>query len=130
MPPPPRRPTNRKLKAPTVASAEQIRARQKGALLGLAVGEAMGIRNEKKNLSAAQFPELNEGPLQEPRGGGRFELLPGQVSWGSEMAQVLSGTLRNLRHYDVVETGKAYARWFPTAFDVDRKSTRLNSSHG
>lgn len=118
MPPPPRRPTNKKVKAPTVASAEQIRARQKGALLGLAVGEAMGIRSEKKNLSAAQFPQLNEGPLQEPRGGGRFELLPGQVTWGSEMAQVLSGTLRNLRHYDVVETGKAYARWFPTAFDV------------
>ncbi len=117
-PPPPRRPTNKKVKAPTVASAEQIRGRQKGALLGLAVGEALGIRNEMKNVMAAMFPELNEGPLTEPRGGGRFELAPGQVTWGCEMAQVLSSTLRNLRRYDVFETGKAYARWLPTAFDA------------
>lgn len=116
MPPPPR--PNRKVKAPTVASVEQIRARQKGALLGLAVGEAMGIRNEQRNLPAAQFPELNDGPLQEPRGGGRFELAPGQVSWGSELAMVLSTTLRNLRRYDLFETGKAYARWLHQAFDV------------
>lgn len=117
-PPPPRKPTNRKVKAPTVASAEMVRARQKGALLGLAVGEAMGIRNEQRNLPASQFPELNEGPLVEPRGGGRFELAPGQVTWGCELAQVLSVTLRNLRRYDVLETGKAYARWLPNAFDV------------
>lgn len=117
-PPPPRRPTNKKVKAPTVASAEQIRARQKGALLGLACGEALGIRNEQRNLPAAQFPELNDGPLTEPRGGGRFELAPGQVTWGSELAQILSQTLRNLRRYDVFETGKAYARWLPGAFDV------------
>lgn len=113
MPPPPR-PT-RKQKAPTAATAEQIRSRQRGALLGLAVGEAMGIRNEQRNLPSANFPELNDGPLIEPRGGGRFELRPGQVVWGSEMAQVLSTTLRNLRRYDVIETGKAYARWLPTA---------------
>jgi ADP-ribosylglycohydrolase len=113
MPPPPR--PNRKLKTPTAATTEQLRSRQKGALLGLAVGEAMGIRNEQRNLPSSMFPELNDGPLIEPRGGGRFELRPGQVVWGSEMAQVLSGTLRNLRRYDVIETGKAYARWLPTA---------------
>ncbi len=113
MPPPPR--PNRKTKAPTVATAEQVRSRQKGALLGLVVGEAMGIRNEQRNLPSSMFPELNDGPLVEPRGGGRFELRPGQVTWGSEMAQVLSSTLRNLRRYDQVETGKAYARWLPTA---------------
>lgn len=113
MPPPPR--PNKKLKVPTVASTEQIRARQKGTLLGLAAGEALGLRNEQRNLPSAMFPELNDGPLIEPRGGGAFELRPGQVLWGSETAQVLSTTLRNLRRYDVVETGKAYARWMPTA---------------
>lgn len=116
-PPPPRRPS-KKVKAPTIASAEQIRARQRGALLGLAVGEALGIVNEQRNLPSAQFPELNEGPLTEPRGGGRLELAPGQVTWGSELAQVLSDTLRSLRRYDVFEAGKAYARWLPTALDV------------
>ena len=116
MPPPPR--PNRKVKAPTVASAEQIRSRQKGALLGLAVGEAMGIRNEQRNLPSSMFPELNDGPLQEPRGGGRFELAPGQVTWGSEMAMVLSSTLRNLRRYNLFETGKSYAHWMPGAIEV------------
>lgn len=109
MPPP-----KKKVKPPTHASAEQIRSRQKGALLGLAVGEAMGIRTEQRNMPASMFPELNEGPIIEPMGGGRFELRPGQVTWGAEMAQVLSQTLRNLRKYDLFETAKAYVRWMGT----------------
>ena len=104
MPPPSRK----KVKAPTHASAEQIRSRQRGALLGLAVGEAMGIRTENRNMPADMFPQLNEGPMIEPMGGGKYELRPGQVTWGSEMAQVLSQTLRNLRRYELCETGKAY----------------------
>lgn len=115
MPPPPNK---KKVKAPTAATPDQIRSRQKGALLGLACGEALGIRNEQRNLPAVMFPELNDGPLLEPRGGGRFELPPGQVTWGAELAQVLSTTLRNLRRYDVFETAKAYARWMPTALEV------------
>ncbi|MFO0599285.1 MAG: ADP-ribosylglycohydrolase family protein [Myxococcaceae bacterium] len=109
MPPP-----KKKVKAPTAATTEQIRARQKGALLGLAVGEAMGIRTEQRNMPAEMFPTLNEGPIIEPMGGGRFELRRGQVTWGAEMAQVLSTTLRNLRRYDLFETAKAYARWMQT----------------
>jgi ADP-ribosylglycohydrolase len=116
MPPPPR--PAKKSKAPTTATPEQVRDRQKGALLGLAVGEAMGIRTEGKNLPSAEFPNLNDGPWLEPRGGGRFELRAGQVSWCSELAQVLSTTLRNLRRYDVLETAKAYARWLPHAIEV------------
>lgn len=116
MPPPPRPP--KKSHGPKFATPEQVRDRQKGALLGLAIGEALGIRTEQRNLPANQFPQLNDGPLTEPRGGGRFELPPGQVTWGSEMAQVLSTTLRNLRRYDLFETAKAYARWMPTALEV------------
>lgn len=111
MPPPPPR---KKLKGPAKASAEQIRARQKGALLGLAVGEAMGIRTEQRGLPAEMFPQLNEGPYLEPMGGGRFELRPGQVTWGAEMANVLSQTLRTQRRYDLFDTAKAYARWMGT----------------
>ncbi len=116
MPPPPR--PGKKLKAPTSATAEQLRDRQRGALLGLAVGEALGARTEQKNLPAADFPTLNEGPYVEPVGGGRLELRAGQVSWGAELAQVLSTTLRTLRRYDVLETAKAYGRWLPHALDV------------
>lgn len=108
MPPP--RPI-RKSKGPTGPNVEQIRGRQRGALLGLAVGEAMGVKTDRRQLSADPFPQLMDGPWLEPRGGGEYELRPGQVSWGAEMAQVLSTTLRNVRAYDVLETGRAYRRW-------------------
>ncbi|MFT3706941.1 MAG: ADP-ribosylglycohydrolase family protein [Archangium sp.] len=109
MPPP-----KKKVKPPTHASPEQIRARQKGALLGLAIGEAMGVRTEGRQMPSAMFPELNEGPIIEPMGGGPRELRPGQVSWGSEMAQVLSTTLRNQRRYDLFDAAKSYVRWMST----------------
>lgn len=109
---------NKKVKAPSVATEGQVRARQRGALLGLAVGEALGIRNEQRRLAAVPFPELNDGPLVEPKGGGRFELPAGQVSWASEMAQVLSASLRSLQRYDAVDAGKKYSRWLPHAVDV------------
>jgi ADP-ribosylglycohydrolase len=116
MPPPPR--PLKKTKAPSQATPEQLRSRQLGALLGLCVGEALGARTEQKNLPSADFPQLNDGPYVEPMGGGRLELRPGQVSWGAEMAQVLSTTLRNLRRYDLFETAKAYTRWLPNALDA------------
>jgi len=116
MPPPPR--SNKKVKAPTVASPEQIHARQRGALLGLAIGEAMGLRNDTRNIPGADFPSLNEGPIAEPSGGGRFELRRGQVSWASEMACILSISLRNQRQYDVLEVGRMYARWVTNAVDA------------
>lgn len=115
--PPPIRP-KKKSKAPPAATAEQIASRQRGALLGLAVGEALGITLERRHMPAPQFPVLTDGPVVEPRGGGRLELRPGQASWASEMAQVLWLSLRTHQRYDVLETGKAYARWLPHALDV------------
>lgn len=115
--PPPMRP-NKKVKAATVASPDQILARQRGALLGLAVGEALGIRNEQRRLAAIPFPDLNDGPLVEPKGGGRFERPAGQVSWGAEMAQVLSTSLRSRQRFDLIDVGKGYGRWLPHAVDV------------
>ncbi|PZR07668.1 MAG: ADP-ribosylglycohydrolase family protein [Archangium gephyra] len=115
MPPPPR---PKKVKPPTHATPDQIRDRQRGALLGLAVGEAMGIRMDQRNVPAANFPNLNDGPYLEPMGGGRLELRRGQVTWPSEMAQVLSQSLRNQRRYDVFDVAKSYARWLPTTLEA------------
>lgn len=111
-PPPPKRP-GKKQKAPTVATPEQILSRQKGALWGLAVGEAMGVKNERRNLPAVNFPELMDGPQIEPQRGGPYERVAGQVSWGAEMACVLALTLRELGSYSVEDVGRAYARWLP-----------------
>ncbi len=112
MPPPPRR-----LK-PTGVTAEQLRSRQRGALLGLAIGEAMGLRNDKRNIPGADFPQLNDGPVNEPLGGGWLELRKGQVSWASQMAQVLSDSLRSQRRYELYEVARAYRRWLPDAPDA------------
>ena len=120
MPPPPRPPPRplKKGKAPTVATPDQLHARQRGALFGLAIGEAMGLRNDTRNTPCADFPAFNDGPIAEPLGGGRFELPRGRVSWASEMACALSISLRNNRQYDVLEVGRAYTRWLPTAVDA------------
>ncbi len=114
MPRPPNRPM-KKLQAPTSATPEQLRARQRGALLGLAVGEAMGVRNDGRNIPCVDFPALNDGPINEPLGGGQHDLRRGQVGFASEMAQVLSQSLRTQRHYDVYDVTRGYARWLPTA---------------
>lgn len=120
MPPPPRPPprSNKKVKPPTVATPEQLHARQRGALFGLAIGEAMGLRNDTRNTPSADFPAMNDGPVVEPLGGGRFELRRGQVSWASETACALSISLRNHRAYDALEVARAYTRWLPTAVDA------------
>ncbi len=113
MPPPPR-----PKKKPTHASAEQVQARCRGALLGLAVGDALGVTNAGRNVMAPPFPELADGPQTEMLGRGPASLRAGQVSWPAEMAFCLSTALRNHRGFDVVETAKTYARWLPDGLDV------------
>jgi ADP-ribosyl-[dinitrogen reductase] hydrolase len=110
--PPPRR-----KKGPPEASAEDISSRARGALLGLAVGDALGTTVEGKRLSSEMFPKLNEGPHSEMRGRGPFELKRGQVTDDTQLAACLAIGLRNHRRYDVLETAKEYARWVEHAFD-------------
>lgn len=115
------RPVGKPLKKPTgpaKVSDAVFRSRAKGALLGLAVGEALGLPMESRNVPSAPFPQLNEGPVDELKRGGRFEKRAGQVGWCSEMAFCVSEVLRTLRRYDVFEVAKAYARWAPTSEEV------------
>lgn len=115
MPPPPRK--KKKQKGPLIADEGLVLARAKGALLGLAVGEALGVTNERRNLGAEHFPKLNEGYHVDLRGGGVRALRPGQVSWATETAFCLSTALRNFNGFDVFETAKAYGRWLPDSQD-------------
>jgi ADP-ribosyl-[dinitrogen reductase] hydrolase len=119
--PPPKRPLpmNKKRMGPaTEATAEVFRARVRGALLGLAVGEALGVTNKSKNLAHEPFPRLNDAPVSELRGGGRLNLLPGQVSCSTQLATVLANTLCAERHFSQERVGRAYARWLPDAPEV------------
>jgi ADP-ribosyl-[dinitrogen reductase] hydrolase len=123
MPPPPIKPPGKgpppkKKKGPAEATAEQLLSRAKGTLLGLAVGDALGSTLESKKLNAEQFPTLNAGMHTEMRGGGPFALRRGQVTKDTQMATCLAISLRRELKYEVVETGKVYAKWMAHAFDV------------
>lgn len=113
-PVPPRKPpppTKGKVRPATEADEPTFRSRARGALVGLAVGEALGVTNEGKNLSADMFPALNEWPIDALRGGGPNQLKRGQTSWATQQALCLANSLRAERTFDVVAAGKAYAKW-------------------
>lgn len=117
MPLPPRPPPKKRAGPPEV-TPEQVRDRARGALLGLACGDALGTTHEFKRLGAPPFPMLAEGPLTDMRGFGPFNLKPGQVTDDTQMACCLAEQLALLGRYDGGETAKAYVRWLPHAFDV------------
>lgn len=119
-PPPPKRPLALGKKRPEVMPPDKpaLNARKRGALLGLAVGDALGTTMEWKKAYAPDFPELAAGPHVEIRGGGPFSLRVGQVTDDTQMACALAAMLKAHSRYDVLETAKAYARWMPLAFDV------------
>jgi ADP-ribosylglycohydrolase len=109
-------------KGPPIASEELVNARKRGALLGLAVGDALGTTAEWKRAHAPDFPQLTGGPQVDMRGGGPFSLRVGQVTDDTQMACALASMLKEHGRYDVIETAKAYARWLPLAFDAGEQT--------
>jgi ADP-ribosyl-[dinitrogen reductase] hydrolase len=101
---PPRRPA-----APPVNPYPRLRGR--GALLGLAVGDALGSPLKTRRLLAPPFPELADGPHREPRAGGPFELRRGQVGESTQMATCLAWSLRELGQYDLDDMLRRYLAW-------------------
>ena len=101
------------------ASPEQVLARGRGALLGLAVGDALGSTHEGRRYQAPMFPALCGGVHSELVGKGPHDLKPGQVTDETQLATVLATSLKEHKRYDLIETARQYARWVPHAFDVD-----------
>jgi ADP-ribosyl-[dinitrogen reductase] hydrolase len=119
--PPPRRPVPpkplKKGKGPVGPTPEQVVLRKRGVLLGLCVGDALGVTTDDRKIPANQFPELNDSPHNEMRGGGPLKLRPGQVSDEGQLATALGRVLLDHHRYDLVEASKAYARWLPSAVE-------------
>lgn len=92
--------------------------RARGALLGLAVGDALGTTLEFKRPAAPAFPTLAAGPHREITGGGPFELAAGQVTDDTQMACCLAASLREHRRFVQGDVARRYAEWWPRAFDV------------
>ena len=123
--PAPKRPLPEvKKKGPPVLDPKVAASRSRGALLGLAVGDALGTTNEFRKLPAPPFPKLADGPHTEMRGGGPFAVKPGQVTDDTQMACCIAAILRSLHRYDMVEVAKRYAAWRPHAFDVGAQTAQ------
>ena len=81
------------------------RSRYRGALLGLAAGDALGTTIEFS-------PPGSFKPLTDIIGGGPFDLQPGEWTDDTTMALCLAESLVECRGFDPVNQLKAYLRWW------------------
>lgn len=87
--------------APAPLSKERFR----GALLGLAVGDALGAAVEFKKPGAFE-------PVTGMRGGGPFGLEPGQWTDDTSMALCLAESLVRQGRFDPVDQMQRYVDWY------------------
>jgi ADP-ribosylglycohydrolase len=92
--------------------------RARGALLGLAVGDALGTTLEFSRPPAPAFPALAQGPHRDISGGGPFRLAPGEVTDDTQMAACLASSLRARGVFDAADVAARYLTWKEVAFDV------------
>ncbi|HKE16854.1 MAG TPA: ADP-ribosylglycohydrolase family protein, partial [Kofleriaceae bacterium] len=98
---------------------QDVRAR--GALLGLAVGDALGttLEFERPTPTTPTMPWcLLEGPHRDITGGGPFDVEPGQTTDDTQMATCLASSLAAHGRFVRDDVLRAYLAWEPHAFDV------------
>ena len=95
----------------------------RGALLGLAVGDAFGTTLEFSRPVAPPFPRLATGPHTDITGGGPFGLLPGQVTDDTQMACCLATSLREHGGFRAADVAKRYVAWRDEAFDIGSQTS-------
>jgi ADP-ribosyl-[dinitrogen reductase] hydrolase len=93
------------------SSAQQlmVRDRYRGALLGLAVGDALGTALEFKAPGTFK-------PITEMVGGGPFGLKPGQWTDDTSMALCLAESLIEKRGFDPRDQMDRYCRWWKEGY--------------
>jgi ADP-ribosyl-[dinitrogen reductase] hydrolase len=84
---------------------DDTRNRIRGALIGLAVGDALGTTLEFKRPGAFQ-------PIQDIVGGGPFGLAPGQWTDDTSMALCLAESLIECRGFDPHDQVTRYVKWW------------------
>jgi len=82
-----------------------IQDRYQGALLGLAVGDAVGTTLEFERPGTFE-------PITDMVGGGPFGLAPGQWTDDTSMALCLAESLVEQQAFDPVDQMKRYVRWW------------------
>ncbi|QSQ18106.1 ADP-ribosylglycohydrolase family protein [Myxococcus landrumensis] len=92
--------------------------RRRGALLGLAVGNALSVPTAHRPLLSVPFPTMADGPHSHMTGGGPRALRKGQVTEEVQLACCLGHSLRDLKRYDAGDVLRRYRAWQPHAFEV------------
>ena len=92
-----------------MTSSPDLRDRFRGALLGLAVGEALGAPAEF--LSADQVIE-RYGYIAEMLGGGCHDVAPGQTTDATDMTLRLAESLAERGVHDPEDVMRRYREWF------------------
>lgn len=82
-----------------------------GSMLGLAVGDALGVTLEFEPLPPRPWSPLLSGPHTEISGGGPFGWVLGQVSDDTHMACALAGSLGEVGCYDTADALRRYKAW-------------------
>lgn len=88
-------------------AAPDVRDRARGALLGLAVGDALGTTLEFK-------PRDSDPPHSEMTGGGPFSLEPGQWTDDTSMALALADSLLAHPGFDAGDLMRRFVSWHHT----------------
>lgn len=82
-----------------------VRDRYRGALVGLAVGDAVGAAVEFQAPGSFQ-------PVDDMLGGGPFDLRPGEWTDDTSMALCLAESLVERRGFDAADQMRRYLRWY------------------
>jgi ADP-ribosylglycohydrolase len=91
------------------AEQSDIQARCRGALLGLAVGDAVGTTLEFK-------PPGSFAPIDGMLGGGPFHLRPGEWTDDTSMALCLAESLVECQGFDAHDQMTRYVRWMDEGY--------------
>jgi len=83
--------------------------RYRGALLGLAAGDALGTTLEFKEPGTFQ-------PITDMVGGGWWNLKPGQWTDDTSMALCLAESLIKCKGFDPLDQMQRYVRWYRTGY--------------
>ena len=84
-------------------------SRARGALVGLAVGDALGTTNEFQPAGSFE-------PITDMVGGGVFGLEPGQWTDDTSMALCLADSLLAQGRYDSFDVMERYERWYSEGY--------------
>lgn len=97
--------------------------RGRGALLGQAIGDALGTTLEFTQPAVANLPALLDGPHTTITGEGPFGLIPGQVTDDTQMACALARSLMVKGRFDAADVAARYVAWSQDAFDIGNQTS-------